>query len=588
VALRSVSQEEPRLPEARVVTLSDADSSATQTDTHPDHAAAVWPKKMRVLAMIPQLSDGSGTGGRTLGLTAQRRIAALTEELLGKGTTSVNSTFGAGSFNQLQLSKAHSQVIHLPLLNHSYTELLNTCHGSGHIGGEHCCEKNGDALKAAMLAKLPEGVRTKDFDILVYYLRGDLLGCPSGRDGYSYFGTTPPNRAAPAFKVRRDTTAWKAGVTMYEGGINNAGTLARAIGHSLGLHHAGGEGPKQPPKAAEGAFTEFSMAGDGAVQKKSTTYGEEDAFMGSVRNDPTGDTTPQAKTFTAPVSSYLGFLPDEQVIQAISVGDEVHSLAELRAYELGPMGHQGDGLAMRIPCPDGCKPKVADSEELFEAYPREGRSLWASFLDHPSGEPELARKVHVHFSASSGGDAGVFTERWRYLAAGESFSPKDNLAIYVCEIEGLTATVSAGTSVSNAQSLCGSKPQTADIRVATGAAAMGLRRTVPQNTDAQDGPHERHLPECSNDNGCGHCLRALKAEECPADLASALADGGFLPPVRPRRARGRALRGHRRLRRLEDPTQLRVGEGHLRAPGVPRLDARLAHHLGHHRGRARQ
>ena len=39
------------------------------------------------------------------------------------------------------------------------------------------------------------------------------------------------------------------------------------------------------------------------------------------------------------------------------------------------MGHQGDGLAMRIPCPDGCKPKVADSEELFEAYPREGRSL---------------------------------------------------------------------------------------------------------------------------------------------------------------------------------------------------------------------
>ena len=78
-------------------------------------------------------------------------------------------------------------------------------HGSGHIGGEHCCEKNGDALKAAMLAKLPDGVRTNDFDLLVYYLRGDLLGCPSGRDGYSYFGTTPPNRAAPAFKVRRDT-----------------------------------------------------------------------------------------------------------------------------------------------------------------------------------------------------------------------------------------------------------------------------------------------------------------------------------------------------------------------------------------------
>ena len=74
---------------------------------------------------------------------------------------------------------------------------------------------------------------------------GDLLGCPSGRDGYSYFGTAPPNRGAPGFKVRRDMTAWKAGVTMYEGGINNAGTLARAIGHSLGLHHAGGEGPKQ-------------------------------------------------------------------------------------------------------------------------------------------------------------------------------------------------------------------------------------------------------------------------------------------------------------------------------------------------------
>ena len=58
---------------------------------------------------------------------------------------------------------------------------------------------------------------------------------------------------------------------------------------------------------------------------------------------------------------------------------------------------------------------MADSAELFEAYPRESRYLWASFLDHPSGERELARKVHVHFSASSGGDAGVFTERWRYL-----------------------------------------------------------------------------------------------------------------------------------------------------------------------------
>jgi hypothetical protein len=361
VALRSVPQEEPRLQEARLVTLSDADSSATQTnaDTHPDHAGAVWPKKMRVLAMIPQLSDGSGTGGRTLGETAQRRIVALTEELLGKGEASVNSTFGAGSFNQLQVSKAHSQVVHLPLLDHSYTDLLNTCHGSGHIGGEHCCEKNGDALKAAMLAKLPEGVRTKDFDLLVYYLRGDLLGCPSGRDGYSYFGTSPPNRAAPGFKVRRDMTAWKAGVTMYDGGINSAHTLSRAIGHSLGLNHAGGEGPTQPPKAAAGAFTAFDMAGDGAVQKKSTTYGEEDAFMGSVHNEPKGESTPtQAKTFTAPVSSYLGFLPDEQVIQAIAVGDEVHSLAELRAYELGPMGHQGDGLAMRIPCPDGCKPKV--------------------------------------------------------------------------------------------------------------------------------------------------------------------------------------------------------------------------------------
>lgn len=360
VALRSVPQEEPRLPEARVVTLSDADASPSQTsaDAHPDHAAAVWPKKMRVLAMIPQLSDGSGTGGWTLGKTAQRRVAALTEELLGTGKTSVNSTFGAGSFNQLQLSKAHSQVVHLPLLNQSYTDLLNTCHGSGHIGGEHCCEKNGDTLKAAMLAKLPEGVRTQDFDILVYYLRGDLLGCPSGRDGYSYFGTTPPNRAAPGFKVRRDMTAWKAGVTMYEGGINNAHTLAHAIGHSLGLHHAGGEGPKQPPKAAEGPFREFAMAGDGLVQKKSISYGEEDAFMGSVRTDPTGESTPQAETFTAPVSSYLGFLPDEQVIQAISVGDEVHSLAELRAYELGPMGHQGDGLAMRIACPDDCKPKV--------------------------------------------------------------------------------------------------------------------------------------------------------------------------------------------------------------------------------------
>merc|ERR1740130_1084780 len=145
------------------------------------------------------------------------------------------------------------------------------------------------ALKAAMLAKLPDGVRTNDFDLLVYYLRVDLLGCPSGRDGYSYFGTSPPNRAAPAFKVRRDTTAWKAGVTMYEGGIHNAGTLARAIGHSLGLHHAGGEGPTQPPKAKEGAFTEFAMAGsDGAAQKKSTTYGEEDAFMGSVRYDAAG------------------------------------------------------------------------------------------------------------------------------------------------------------------------------------------------------------------------------------------------------------------------------------------------------------
>ena len=54
---------------------------------------------------------------------------------------------------------------------------------------------------------------------------GDLLGCPSGRDGYSYFGTAPPNRGAPGFKVRRDMTAWKAGVTMYEGGINNAGAL---------------------------------------------------------------------------------------------------------------------------------------------------------------------------------------------------------------------------------------------------------------------------------------------------------------------------------------------------------------------------
>ena len=49
-----------------------------------------------------------------------------------------------------------------------------------------------------------------------------------------------------------------------------------------------------------------------------------------------GEATPQGKTFTAPVSSFLGFLPDEQVIQAISVGDEVHALAELRAYELGP------------------------------------------------------------------------------------------------------------------------------------------------------------------------------------------------------------------------------------------------------------
>ena len=42
--------------EARLAASSEADSSAT---------AAVWPKKMRVLAMIPQLSDGSGTGGRT-------------------------------------------------------------------------------------------------------------------------------------------------------------------------------------------------------------------------------------------------------------------------------------------------------------------------------------------------------------------------------------------------------------------------------------------------------------------------------------------------------------------------------------------
>ena len=31
-----------------------------------------------------------------------------------------------------------------------------------------------------------------------------------------------------------------------------------------------------------------------------------------------GEATPQGKTFTAPVSSFLGFLPDEQVIQAIS------------------------------------------------------------------------------------------------------------------------------------------------------------------------------------------------------------------------------------------------------------------------------
>ena len=161
VALRSVSQEES---EARLAASSEADSSAT---------AAVWPKKMRVLAMIPQLSDGSGTGGRTLGMSAQERIAKLTEELHGKGATSVNSTFGAGSFNQLQLSKSHSQVVHLPLLNYSYDDLLNGCHGSGHIGGEHCCEKNGDALKAAMLAKLPDGVRVADFDLLVYYLRGE-------------------------------------------------------------------------------------------------------------------------------------------------------------------------------------------------------------------------------------------------------------------------------------------------------------------------------------------------------------------------------------------------------------------------------
>ena len=33
-----------------------------------------------------------------------------------------------------------------------------------------------------------------------------------------------------------------------------------------------------------GAFTAFDMTGDGDAQKKSTTYGEEDAFMGSVRN----------------------------------------------------------------------------------------------------------------------------------------------------------------------------------------------------------------------------------------------------------------------------------------------------------------
>jgi hypothetical protein len=536
VALRSVHANEPRLPEERMVTLSNTEVIAMPLPTGV--AAAVWPKKMRVLAMMPQLSDGSGTSGWTLGATAKQRISAIRDELLGKGqehgtSSSINTTFASGSFHQLQLSKAGSQVLHLPLLNLSYKQLLADC------SGVHCCEKKGDVLKGAMLAKLPKGLRLADFDLLVYYLRGDLLGCPRGRDGYSYFGTVTPNRASPGFKVRRDMTAWRAGVTMYEGGINNARTLARAIGHSLGLHHAGGEGQTQPAKPVD-AFTKLSLTRDG--HHTVARYGEENAFMGSLRNN--------AMTFTAPVSSFLGFLPDEQVIQAITVGDEVHSLAELRAYELGPMGHQGDGLAMRIACADGCQPKVADFQELFAAYPREGRFLWASFLHHPAGDDDLARKVHVHFSANSGGDAGIFTERWRYLAAGESFMPKPSLAIYVCAIGNLTATVSVGTSVSNAKSLCGSKPQTTDIRMArqsmrrpsgeAGVPKTGMPEAgMPEAGMPADGlaasslgdakqRKEGLVPECTNGNDCGHCLRALQADECPADLATAVADSsGF-------------------------------------------------------------
>ena len=87
-----------------------------------------------------------------------------------------------------------------------------------------------------------------------------------------------------------------------------------------------------------------------------------------------------------------------------------------------------------------------------------------------------------------------------------------------------------GTSVSNAQSLCASGPpqgaehtRAAPTTEGASAVAVGLRRTEASTADAQDGANERRLPECTNGNGCGQCLRALAQDECPADLAKALA-----------------------------------------------------------------
>lgn len=533
VALRLAPQNGPRLAMGpRVVSLSDegllppdparttdaADVNITEPST-PE----VWPKKLRVLALAPRLRDGNFTGlGAEQHDRGEDRVSAIEEELYGDGRelggSSVHHTLATASFNQLRISKTESLVVHLEMLDRSYEDLTAGC------TGPNCCEENGDTLKKAMLAALPYTGRwhdrtrdnspagiLKSFDLLIFYLRGDLLGCPNGRDGYSYFGTATPNRERSGFNVKRDNPAWRLGVTMY--GTRSGKTLAHAIGHSLGLHHAGGEGPKQAPKPTDYGFTERV---DEAGLRIYPQFGDHHSLMGSVqwlKSTPglgfsAEHPAPHADVLTSPYASYLGFLPEERVIDAASVDGEVHAVAELQAYELGPDAAVGDGMALRIPCPSGCHPKVSEFRDLFDSYPREQRFLWVSYLVHPDQDKELSHKVHIHFSVNSGGNSGVFTERWRYLAVDESYVPRPDLAVYVCELQANRAKVSVGTSVSNAKASCGEESQ--------------VKRDVRK--ELADATADELNSECTNKNECGQCLRALESTECPGDLASALGD----------------------------------------------------------------